>query len=288
MVCVRCDSLFVFASPRFHSRLLVTRCYVGHCCHFLLSSTSNILVFAIHIVISPAWFGLVEVGSSDFLRCPVLICKSIKPDDTENEKTISMEMERSDEGKFGPLNYNNPRIRPQTMISSSKSNVAQICLRAFAAVASAVSAYLMLTSKEEAVVYGIPMSARYNYSPAFKYAGYMNIVASASALISLIITTLQVRKGILTSYFLLFLHDLVISSLLVGGCAAAAAIGYVGKHGCEEAGWSAICDHFGGFCNRIATSVITGFASTFFFLLLVIFSAITVQTYASPHANVNG
>ncbi|KAL9258166.1 CASP-like protein [Drosera capensis] len=220
---------------------------------------------------SLGWF----CGWVRFLCFPRLFC-------------VNLQMERSYEGKFGPSNSNNPRIRPQRMISSSKSNVAQICLRAFAAVTSAVSAYLMLTSKEEAVVYGISMSARYNYSPAFKYAGYINIVASASALISLIITTVQVRKGILTSYFLVFLHDLVMTSLLVGGCAAAAAIGYVGKHGCEEAGWSAICNHFGSFCNRIATSVVVGFASTFFFLLLVIFSAIRVQTYSSLHANVNG
>ncbi|GAB2289358.1 hypothetical protein Dimus_023664 [Dionaea muscipula] len=183
-------------------------------------------------------------------------------------------MERS-ERKSGRENVEEPETRARR---ARISNGAQISLRIFVVVTSGISAYLMLTSNEETLVYDMPMSAKYSYSPAFKYSGCINIAASALGLISSITTLMVIRRRgnyyPASYFFFLFLHDLVMACLLVGGCAAATAIGYVGKHGFDEAGWVAICGHFSSFCNRITASVILAFASTFFFLSLTVISAI--------------
>ncbi|KAL9260592.1 CASP-like protein [Drosera capensis] len=173
-----------------------------------------------------------------------------------------MEMERSGGEKS---NYPRP---------TKISNASQIFLRLFAVVSSAISAYFMFTSSEETLVYDLAMSAKYSYSPAFKFEAYINVAACVFGLISSIITWVAIRKGNPNTYFFLFLHDLVVMSLILAGCSAAAAIGYVGKNGFEEAGWGAICDHFGAFCNRVTISIILGLASAIFFLLLSIISVI--------------
>ncbi|GAB2272036.1 hypothetical protein Dimus_006859 [Dionaea muscipula] len=191
-----------------------------------------------------------------------------------------MEMERSsDERKSGE----NSRAAAAGRRSPQKiSNGAQIFLRIFVVVSSAVSAYLMLTSKEEILVYDLPMSAKYSYSPAFKFSAYMSVAASAFSLISLIITMIAIRQRSPTIYFFLFLHDLVMMALVVGGSAGASAIGYVGKHGFEEAGWLPICDHFSSFCNRATTSIMLAFASAAFLLFLSVISAINSRHIIHP------
>ncbi|GMH16714.1 hypothetical protein Nepgr_018555 [Nepenthes gracilis] len=159
------------------------------------------------------------------------------------------------------------------------SHGAQIFLRIFALVASAISAWLMLTAEEKAIVYGMAMSAKYSYSPAFKFAAFANVVASAFALLSLCLTFIVIRKGNPSNYFFLFMHDLVIMSVVLGGCAAATAIGYVGKYGNSEAGWLPICDHFTSFCNRVTSSVILSYASTVSFLFLTVISALNSRQF---------
>ncbi|GAB2227401.1 hypothetical protein Droror1_Dr00009221 [Drosera rotundifolia] len=160
------------------------------------------------------------------------------------------------------------------MATNKTSNGAQVVLRLLVVISSAVSAYLMFTSKEETVIYDLPMSAKYSYSPAFKFEAYINVAASVFGLITLIVSSVGLRHGNPTTYFFLFLHDLVLMSLVLGGCSAAAAIGYVGKNGFEQAGWTAICDHFNPFCKRASTSIMLGLGSTIFLFLLSILSAI--------------
>ncbi|GMH01115.1 hypothetical protein Nepgr_002954 [Nepenthes gracilis] len=152
------------------------------------------------------------------------------------------------------------------------SHVAQVLLRIFAVVASAISAWLMITAKQDIVVLGIPISAKYSYSPAFKFTAIVNVVGSALALLSLCVNCIAMRQGNPTNYVFLFMHDLVMMSLLLGGSAAATAIGYIGKHGDRHAGWLPICDQLSSFCNRVFTAVILSYASAAFFLFLAIIS----------------
>lgn len=64
-----------------------------------------------------------------------------------------------------------------------------------------------------------------------------------------------------------------ILSLALAGCAAATAIGYVGKYGNRHSGWSPICDQFGEFCKRVTNAVIFAYLAVLFLLMLTIISA---------------
>ncbi|KAK4774765.1 hypothetical protein SAY86_009700 [Trapa natans] len=75
------------------------------------------------------------------------------------------------------------------------------------------------------------------------------------------------------SYFFLFLHDLVIMVLMISGCSAASAIGYVGRYGEERTGWLAVCDQVAKFCNRTLASIILSYLAFFCYFALSIISA---------------
>ncbi|XP_057767577.1 CASP-like protein 1F2 [Salvia miltiorrhiza] len=157
---------------------------------------------------------------------------------------------------------------------SSKSHATQIFLRILAIGTTLSAACLMFTNKQATVVYGIPVDARYTYSPAFKFFAFANIVAFALSLLSLILVFLMGRKAASsTHYFCLFLHDLIITTLLMAALAASWAIAYVGKFGNSHTGWIQICDHFGKFCNRGIASTLLGFLGVIIYLILTIVSA---------------
>jgi len=43
--------------------------------------------------------------------------------------------------------------------------------------------------------------------------------------------------------------------LLMSGCAAATAIGYVGRYGQDQTGWTKICDNVHKFCDFVVVSI---------------------------------
>lgn len=136
----------------------------------------------------------------------------------------------------------------------------QIFLRILAFTASLASAWMMLTNKQDALVYGIWVSASYSYSSAFKFFAYANLIACAFSVVSLFLASILGYTAINpTNYFAMFIHDLIITVLLMAGFVAATEIGFVGKYGVSEAGWLSLCDHFPPFCNRGAASSSTCF-----------------------------
>lgn len=62
-------------------------------------------------------------------------------------------------------------------------------------------------------------------------------------------------------------------SLVLAGCAAATAIGFIGKYGDSHTGWMPICDHFGRFCDRGTISMIFSYLSLVLLLTLTVTSA---------------
>ncbi|XP_042064150.1 CASP-like protein 1F2 [Salvia splendens] len=160
-------------------------------------------------------------------------------------------------------------------LNTPKSHYAsQIMLRILAIATTLSAACLMITNKQATLVFGIQVDARYSYSPAFKFYAFANIVAFALSVLSLIAVFLMERKPLnSTYYFCLFLHDLMITVLLMAGLGAAMAIAYVGKFGNSHTGWMQICDHFGKFCNTVIASSVVGFLGLFVYLILTIVSA---------------
>ncbi|KAH6772030.1 hypothetical protein C2S53_015022 [Perilla frutescens var. hirtella] len=167
-------------------------------------------------------------------------------------------------------NFNTP--------SPSKSHkiyyATQIFLRILSIGTTLASACLTLTNNQTVVVYGIQVDARYSYSPAFKFFAFANIVAFSLSVLSLILVLTMRTKAVKSHHhFFLFLHDLILTILLMAGFAAWMAIAYVGKYGNSHTGWMPICDHFGKFCNRGIVSGIIGFLGIVVYLILTIISA---------------
>lgn len=61
--------------------------------------------------------------------------------------------------------------------------------------------------------------------------------------------------------------------LMISGCSAASAVGYVGRYGEEKMGWPSVCNQVAWFCNRILASVILSYLAFFFYFALSITSA---------------
>ncbi|KAM6570402.1 hypothetical protein CsatB_018387 [Cannabis sativa] len=151
---------------------------------------------------------------------------------------------------------------------------AQICLRILAFATTLAATWTILTSKQTILIIGMSFSARYSYSPALKFLALANGIACAFSAISFVFVVFLRRTFFNpANYFFLFLHDLVMLLLVLAGCAAATAIGYVGEYGNSHSGWSPICDHFHKYCKRVTASLAVSYFSVLFFLMLTIISA---------------
>ncbi|KAL4584706.1 hypothetical protein LXL04_009314 [Taraxacum kok-saghyz] len=150
----------------------------------------------------------------------------------------------------------------------------QIWLRIIAAATSIAAAFLMFNSRQSKVLFGTDLDARYTYIPSFKFFTIMNVVAAVLALLSLLpVFSLGRKLSNSVNYFFLFIHDLILTSLMVGGFGAATAVAQVGKYGNSHAGWMPICDNFGKFCHKVMASLILSIISIICFLLLTVISA---------------
>ncbi|XP_021756019.1 CASP-like protein 1F2 [Chenopodium quinoa] len=134
--------------------------------------------------------------------------------------------------------------------------VTQILLRSLAAMSAIASIFVMVNSGQSTEVFGIIIQAKYSYSSAFKFLLGTNIAICAYLVLSIFtICVFFALKTNWKAYFSLFLQDLIVTVLMISGCAAATAIGYVGKYGQDQTGWSKICDNATIFCNYIAISI---------------------------------
>ncbi|KAM0004536.1 putative casparian strip membrane protein [Helianthus debilis subsp. tardiflorus] len=150
----------------------------------------------------------------------------------------------------------------------------QIWLRIMAAATSIAAVILLLNSRQSKVLFGTDMDARYTYSPAFKFFMFMNVVACALSVLSLLpVVTLGRKFSNSINYFYLFLHDLMLAILLAGSSGAATTFAQVGKYGNSHAGWMPICESFGKFCHKAFSSLVLGYIAVFCYVLLVVISA---------------
>ncbi|KAJ6358638.1 hypothetical protein OIU76_000369 [Salix suchowensis] len=95
---------------------------------------------------------------------------------------------------------------------------AQIFLRIVVVATSFASAWLMLTNKQIIDIGGFVLDANYKYSPEFRFLSYANIVVGAFSFMSFLFLVLVGRRSSNpTQYFILFLHDLALMCLLIGG-----------------------------------------------------------------------
>ena len=62
----------------------------------------------------------------------------------------------------------------------------------------------------------------------------------------------------------------VMALLMMAGCAAATAMGEVGRDGIDRVDWLLICNYVGRFCNKATLSV------AFSYLFLLCYAALTI------------
>ncbi|XP_059624622.1 CASP-like protein 1F2 [Cornus florida] len=155
---------------------------------------------------------------------------------------------------------------------------AQLLFRISAIVCTLGAIGRMVTSDQTVIAFGIALEVRYSYSTALKSLLVVNAIVSAFSLLSLIVVVIMNRYP-KSNYFYLFLHDMVIMALLISGCAAASAVGYVSHFGANEMGWMPVCDRVGKYCDKVTLAVALSYVAWFCFFTLTILSAYRARHY---------
>ncbi|KAH9329349.1 hypothetical protein KI387_001457, partial [Taxus chinensis] len=84
----------------------------------------------------------------------------------------------------------------------------QVGLRLVAIAATLAAAIVIGTNKQTLHVFGAPLKAKYNYSPAFLFFMVANAIAGGYALLSLPITLLKPKHMSAATKFVIFFLDL--------------------------------------------------------------------------------
>ncbi|KAI3889347.1 hypothetical protein MKW92_040557 [Papaver armeniacum] len=163
-----------------------------------------------------------------------------------------------------------PRKTPKVLLAS------QSVLRILVIALTLTAICLTFTAKQTVEFLGIEFSAKYSYSPAFRYFVSTNIVVVVLSIISLLFLFIYAKSTTPYRCYTILVCDFIATVLGVSGCAAAASIGYVGRYGNEHSGWSPICDYVDKFCNRIQISLICSGLGLILLVVLTFWSAIRI------------
>ncbi|XAR58318.1 hypothetical protein NMG60_11026766 [Bertholletia excelsa] len=167
--------------------------------------------------------------------------------------------------------------------------MAQLMLRALALLLSVAAIITMLTNGQNLTIMGIVIEARYNYSSAFRFiVGADAIVCVCSALSMFLVFILSRPKSDPSNYYFLFLHDLVVALLIMAGCAAATAIGVVGRDGQVQSGWPAICNRVEEFCHKSTVSIAMSYLAFLCYLSLTVMAVNKLKKKNAQEASQGG
>ncbi|KAK8673405.1 hypothetical protein V6N13_111743 [Hibiscus sabdariffa] len=156
--------------------------------------------------------------------------------------------------------------------------MAQSLVRFFAAVFTLTAICVMATSSQTIVLLGFTIKAHYSDSSSMRFLFVSDAIVSASSLLSLIFVFHLRRSGSNPKHFFyLFLHDMVILMLVISGCAAATAVGYISRYGEEKMGWMAVCNRVGIFCNHMTIALVLSYLAFFSYFALTVMSSNTVM-----------
>ncbi|CAL9162953.1 unnamed protein product [Musa hybrid cultivar] len=143
-----------------------------------------------------------------------------------------------------------------------------VVCKASAALATLIAAALMGFNKQISNVAGFEIKATYNSSPAFKFFVIGNAIACGYSVLSLPFAAHMVEGWMLN------LFDLMNLGLVMAAASAAAAIGYVGKYGNDEIGWTKVCPYYEKFCGRTEISIACSYVGFLLFLFVCVMSSV--------------
>ncbi|KAM7509307.1 hypothetical protein LguiA_019760 [Lonicera macranthoides] len=124
----------------------------------------------------------------------------------------------------------------------------QLTLRSLAIAFALCSITITVTSDQSVHAYGMVLHTSYKYASSFKF-----LVGANAAM----------------------------TALMISGCAAATAIGYVGRYGQNKSGWLPICARTPNFCLRMTLALAFSYLSFFSLLALTLVSAYKLKSLAT-------
>ncbi|XP_076933642.1 CASP-like protein 1F2 [Bidens hawaiensis] len=167
--------------------------------------------------------------------------------------------------------------------------VAHVVLRVLAHGFAATSVVTILTSNQEIYMLDrIPIAkAHYNYSSALRYKLVIDALVSVFSLLSSILVYKKSRSSHTeprsSFYFNLLIHDVVMMTLVISGCAAATGVGFVALKGIEKPGisWAPICHLARKFCFMGTLSIAFSYAAFASIIILTFISAWKLKLLAT-------
>ncbi|CAN6472205.1 unnamed protein product [Victoria cruziana] len=167
-------------------------------------------------------------------------------------------------------------IKPDEYPMSRNFLVLQLFLRLLAGVSALVAALIMALNKKTFVYFGLTITAKYNYSGAYEFFVSANFIAFAySILSSMFMKLMKSSASKPRSQFLIFFFDLTMVVLLIAGCSAATAFGFIAKFGNEHAGWLPVCRYMESYCNISLIPMALSYGA---FLVFYLLTAITMRS----------
>lgn len=165
--------------------------------------------------------------------------------------------------------------------------VSQIILRTLVVASTMTAVVVTVTSHQSVSIFGLVLEASYKYSSAMRFQVGANVVVCSFCFFVWVIMvrrltmrTKQEWKPL--SYFMLLVHDLVVMTLCVSGCAASSTVGYLAKYGQKQGGWTPFCNYVNSFCNRQALALgfsYLAFLSLFFLSLMAAYKLSSHTTH---------
>ncbi|XP_027154051.1 CASP-like protein 1F3 [Coffea eugenioides] len=162
--------------------------------------------------------------------------------------------------------------------------ITQLTLRALVVAFSLAAIIITITAKQTVNVGILTFTARYNYSSAMRFQLGANSVVCALSFLSMLLFVLPLRSAHPQSeppgnYFYLLLHDMVLTMLVISGCAAGSTVGYLAKYGQEQGSWIAFCTYLHRFCNQLQAALAFAYLAFFCMFVLTIVAASKLKSH---------
>lgn len=156
--------------------------------------------------------------------------------------------------------------------------ITQLTLRAFVVAFSLAAIIITVTAKQTVNVGMLTFKARYTYSSAIRFQLGANAVVCALSFLSMLLFILPLgfthpQSDPAPNYFYLLLHDMVLTMLVISGCAAGSTVGYLAKYGQDQGSWIALCRYLDQFCNQLQVALAFAYLAFFCMFLLTIVAA---------------
>ncbi|KAM6545273.1 hypothetical protein CsatB_026009 [Cannabis sativa] len=184
-----------------------------------------------------------------------------------------------EQGKEAP-----PSPKPISGPSSATCTTEATCFKADVALrvllfASTVAAIVVLVTSKQTVRAPLPLSAKFNHSPAFIYFLVALSIAGLYSLVTTIGSISVILKPEYSSKFLLYyaIFDVLILGLVASATGTAGGVAYVGLKGNDHVRWQKVCSTFDKFCQHLAGSLAVSLFASVLLVLLVWLSVFSIH-----------